>query len=116
MRVPNADGHRDIGAPTVTLNATGYKPLTIPIEMDVPKAIVEMSPAADQLKPGMNTITVTARDAATGEPAELRVMVGDRVLGNVNQPLQFEWPQGQKRPEIWVTSLYDQYSDAVVAK
>jgi hypothetical protein len=115
-RVPNADGHRDVVAPTVTLTATGYKPLTLPIELDVPKAIIEMTPAADQLKPGMNTITITARDAATGEPAELRVMANDLVLGNANQPLQLEWKQGQKRPEIWVTSLYDRYSDVVVAK
>lgn len=114
-RVASADGHHEIVAPSVTLSATGYKPLTIPIEMEIPKAIVEMVPAADQLKPGMNTITVNARDAETGKPAELRVMLGDRVLGNANQPLEFEWAQGEKRPEIWVTSLYNEYSDVVVA-
>ena len=113
-RVPNAQGHRDLVGPTLTLTATGYRPLTIPMPMEVPKAIVEMTPSVAELKPGTNTITVTARDAATGKPAELRVMAGDRVLGKTNLPLQLELAPGKKRPEIWVTSLYDRYSDVVV--
>ena len=114
-RVQNAQGHRDVVAPTMTLEATGYKPLTLPMAIEVPKLIVEMSPAATELKPGMNTFTITARDAATGQPVEIRVMANDLVLGNANGPVQLEIAAGKKRPEIWVTSLYDRYSDVVVA-
>lgn len=114
-RVPNANGHRDLIAPTMTLQATGYKPLTLPMAIEVPQLIVEMTPAATELKPGLNTFTITARDAKTGEPAEVRVMAGDLVLGNANAPVQLEIAAGKKRPEIWVTSLYDRYSDVVVA-
>jgi hypothetical protein len=114
--VTNAQGHRDLVGPTMTLTATGYQPLTIPMPVEVPKAIVEMTPPAAELKPGTNNITVTARDAATGKPAELRVMAGDRVVGKTNTPLQLELMPGKKRPEIWVTSLYHRYSDVVVAQ
>jgi hypothetical protein len=113
-QVTNAQGHRDLVGPTLTLTATGYEQLTMPIPIEVPKAIVEMTPSAAELKPGTNTITVTARDATTGKPAELRVMAGDRVLGKTNSPLQFELVPGKKRPEIWVTSLYSRYSDVVI--
>jgi hypothetical protein len=74
-----------------------------------------MTPPPAELKPGTNTITVTTLDAATGKPAEMRVMAGDRVLGKANAPLQFEWKRGEKRPEIWVTSLWNRYSDVVIA-
>ena len=114
-RVPNAQGHRDVVAPTITLAATGYKPLIVPIAIDVPNVRVEMSPAVSALQPGQNTITVTARDAATGAPVEMRVMAGDRVVGNTNLPLQLELTPGKKRPEIWVTSLFDRYGDVVIA-
>lgn len=114
-RVPNAQGHHDVVAPTLTMTATGYETLTMPVPIDVPTVNVEMSPAVNALKPGKNTITVTARDAATGAPVEMRVMAGDRVVGNTNLPLQFELAPGKKRPEIWVTSLFNRYSDVVVA-
>jgi hypothetical protein len=115
-RVPNAQGHFDVVSPTVTMTATGYKPVTFPIALDVPRLTVEMTPPVSKLKHGMNTITITARDAATGKPAAMRVMAGDRVIGRANAPFQFEWPRGKKRPEIWLTSLFDLYSDVVVAK
>jgi hypothetical protein len=114
-RVPNAQGHDDVIAPTVTFTAEGYEPVTVPITMNIPTLIVEMTPSAAELKRGTNTITVTTRDAATGKPVEMRVMAGDRVLGNANKPLQLEWERGEKRPEIWVTSLWSRYSDVVVA-
>jgi hypothetical protein len=115
-RVPNAEGHFDIVAPTVTLTAAGYKPLTFPMPIEVPKMIVEMTPSPDQLKPGKNVITVTARDVATGKPVEARVMAEDMAVGETNQPFELELTRRDKRPEIWVTSLFNQYSDAVVAK
>ncbi|HEU4889843.1 MAG TPA: hypothetical protein VFV49_18310 [Thermoanaerobaculia bacterium] len=113
--VPNAQGHRDFVPPSITFSAAGYEPVTIPIAMEVPKLTVQMTPSPSELKPGMNTITVTTIDAATNQPVEMRVMAGDRVLGKANTPLQLEWKHGQKRPEIWVTSLWDRYSDVVVA-
>jgi hypothetical protein len=114
-RVTNAQGRHDVVAPTMTLNATGYETLTLPIAMDVPKIVVEVSPSPDAWKIGANTITVIARDAATGEPAEMRVLAGDRVLGKTNIPLQVTFERGKKRPEIWMTSLYDRYGDVVIA-
>ena len=113
-RVPNAQGHTDVIAPTATFTFDGYEPLTIPIPMDVPKLVVEMTPS--ELKRGTNAINITVRDAVTGKPVEMRVMANDRVLGNANRaPLQLEWERGEKRPEIWITSLWDRYSDIVVA-
>lgn len=115
-RVATPEGHREFITPTATLTATGYQPLTFPIAIEVPKLIVEMTPSADQLKPGINTINVTTRDAATGKPVEMRVMAHDLVLGNSNGPVTLELKRGQKRPELWLTSLYDRYSDVVLAK
>jgi hypothetical protein len=115
-RVPNADGHFDVVAPTVTLTAAGYETLTFPMPIEVPKMIVEMTPSPDQLKPGKNVITVTARDAATGKPVEARVMAEDMVAGETNKPFELELTRRDRRPEIWVTSLFDMYNDAVVAK
>jgi hypothetical protein len=114
-RVTNAGKRSEIVRPTATLEATGYKTLTIPLPIEVPTAKVEMTPPVTQLKPGANTITVTAVDTATGNPVEMRVMAGDTVLGNTNQPLRLDLKRG-KRPEIWVTSLFDRYSDMVVAE
>jgi hypothetical protein len=115
-RVPNAQGHRDVVAPTATLKATGYQPYTFTIPVDVPRLVVEMSPSPDQLMVGKNSITVTARDAATGKPVRARVMAEDMALGDANTPLELTLTPKDKRPEIWVTSLYDRYSDVVVAK
>lgn len=114
-RVPNAEGHQDVVVPTATLEAKGYKPYTLTMPMAVSKMIVEMSPAAHQLKRGKNSVTITARDSETGKPVEARVMAGEYVLGDTNKPLELEIARGKKRPEIWVTSLYDRYSDVIVA-
>jgi hypothetical protein len=75
-----------------------------------------MTPSPDQLKPGKNIITVTARDAATGKPVEARVMAEDMAVGETNKPFELQLTRRDKRPEIWVTSLFDRYSDVVVAK
>lgn len=113
-RVPRADGHSDVVLPTVTLKATGYKPLTFKLNMDVPRMKVEMTPSTLQV--GKNTVTVTARDVATGAPVEARVMAGKMVAGRTNEPFELELTEQDQLPEIWVTSLYDRYSDAVVSK
>ena len=116
-RVPNADGHRDVVAPEVRIEAEGYKTITFRLPMEVPKLNVSMSPEPSKLKRGKNTVTITATDASTGKPVEARVMMGTHtVLGKTNVPFELELAKGQKRGEIWVTSLFDRYSDVVVAK
>jgi len=115
LRVPNADGHTDLVAPSLSVTAEGYTPVLLTMPMTPPKVIVEMSPSAAQLKPGKNSVTITARDADTNEPVELRVMLGKTILGDTNKPLALELKKGEKRPEIWATSLFDRYSDVVIA-
>jgi hypothetical protein len=115
-RVPNAQNHSDVVLPTATLVATGYEPLTIHFPVEIPAVKVTMSPLAAELKTGSNTITVTAVDSVTGKPVEMRVMAGETTLGDTNRPLQLELTAGTKLPEIWVTSLFDRYSDVVVAE
>lgn len=114
-RVPNAEGHSDVVPPMVTATAEGFATVKFPLPADVPKMIVSMSPAAARLHRGKNVVTVEAHDAKTGKPVEARVMFGDDVAGTTNQKITLEVPRG-KRPEIWVTSLFDLYSDTVVAK
>ncbi len=115
LRVPNADGHTDLAAPKITVTAENYAPVTLDIPMKPGQVIVEMNPPVSQLTRGKNTITVTARDAATNKPVELRVLAGETILGDTNKPLEIELKKGQKRPEIWATSLFNVYSDVVVA-
>ena len=114
-RVPNAQGHRDVVPPTLRVEASGYRTEKLQLPMEVSVMKVKMTPPASKLKRGRNTVTITAVDAATGEPVEARVMGGELVLGKTNVPFQLELKRGAKRPEIWVTSLYDRYNDVVVA-
>ncbi|HEX2059644.1 MAG TPA: hypothetical protein VHK90_02800 [Thermoanaerobaculia bacterium] len=115
-RVPNADGHTNVAPPTVTLTATGYEPLTLTLPMPEVHAMkVEMNPPASKLRRGTNTITVTATDAVTGKPVWGHVFAGTLLLGETNKPIELVWNKGEKRPEIWVTALYGQHHDAVVA-
>lgn len=113
IRVPNAAGHTDLLPPNVTVQAGGYPASTFRLSAAVPRAIVEMTPPASALRPGKNTVTVKARDAGTGKPVELRVMLGETAVGSSNAPITLVLPKG-KRPEIWVTSLFDRYSDMVI--
>jgi hypothetical protein len=110
FRVPNAQGHRDVVPPQVRIEAPGYRTESFRLPVEVPVMKVEMKPA--KLKRGKNKVTITALDSITGKPVEARVMGGEYVLGKTNQPLVIE-VKG-KRPEIWVTNLYDRYSDVVV--
>lgn len=115
VRVPNGQGHRDVVPPQVRLEAPGYQPVTFQLTMEVPKMTLKMEPDPSKLTPGRNIVTISAHDSATGEPVEARVMGGSAVLGKTNVPFELEIMKGQQRPEIWVTSLYDRYSDVVVA-
>ncbi|HEX8153649.1 MAG TPA: hypothetical protein VF698_11010 [Thermoanaerobaculia bacterium] len=112
VREPNADGHTNVVAPTVTVSFDSYPEVKFPLPVETPKMTLAMTPA--KLKRGRNTVTITAKDVATGQPVEARVMLGERVLGETNKPFALELKKGEKRPEIWVTSLFDLYSDAVV--
>lgn len=115
-RVPNAEGHTDLVAPNITIDFPYHRAVTIPMPTQVPKLIAELRPAADQLRPGKNTVTVHTRDAATGQPVETRVMIGGKAVADSNTPFVLEIKKGKKLPEIWVTSLFDRYSDVVVVK
>lgn len=115
VRVTNAAGHRDLKAPTVRIVAPGYREESFTLPMEVPALKLEMNPPLKKLKRGRNQVTVTAKDAETGEPVEARVMGGATILGKTNTPFELELGPGKKRPEIWVTSLYERYSDTVVA-
>lgn len=114
-RVPNAQGHRDLVPPKLTIEAEGYLPVTIDMPFDLPKLKLSMSPPPDKIRRGVNIVTITATDAATGKPVELRVMHGDEVVGESNKPFELELKRGEKRRELWVTSLYNTYNDVVVA-
>jgi len=114
--VPNAAGHRDLVIPNVIVTAAGYATATLPLPIHPPKVILEMQPPASQLHKGTNTVTVVAKDAVTGNPVEMRVLAGQKILGNTNKSLVLELPSGTKRPEIWATSLFHRYGDVVVAQ
>jgi hypothetical protein len=116
VRVPNAQGHSDVLPPEVRIESPGYKTVSFRLPVDVPKMTLKMDPDPSKLKRGKNTVTITATDATTGKPVEARVMGGSAVLGKTNVPFELEIVKGQKRPEIWVTSLFDRYSDVVVAR
>ncbi|MBV8517981.1 MAG: hypothetical protein JO197_11330 [Acidobacteria bacterium] len=114
-REPNASGHTDVVAPRLTLDTPGYPTMTFTMPYDIPKVVVDITPSPDSWKRGVtNTITVHAKDASNGKPVEMRVYANDLILGNTNQPLRLELARNAKLPEIWATSLFNQYSDVVV--
>jgi hypothetical protein len=115
IRVPNAEGHTDAVPLTAKVEKEGYETVTFLMPVDVQKMKVEMTPAADQLKPGKNSVTVTTIDARTGKPAEARVMIGNREVAPTNEPFELELKKGQKRKEIWVRCPFGRYGDVVVA-
>ena len=113
VRVPNAEGHTNMVPTTMTIAAAGYETIHLPVPTVVPRIIVSMSPPADKLRRGKNAVTVTATDSITGKPVEAQVYFGEATIGFTNQLI--EMTVGQKRPEIWVRSPFDAYSDVVVA-
>lgn len=115
QRVPNAQGHTDLVAPKVTVEGFGWPAVTLTMPVELSTMVIEMQPPVEKLKRGKNQVTFVARDAKTGEPVEARIMLGDHILGDTNKPLTIELKRGQKRPEIWATSLFDRYNDVVIA-
>ncbi len=114
VRIPNAQGLTDVIAPNITMTAAGHDSVVVPMPTAVQKVNVSMSPSAEKLHAGTNKVTVTVTDAATGKPAEGQVYLGDVTVGFANQPFDLTLPSG-KRPDLWVKSPYDAYSDAVLA-
>ncbi|MEO8035980.1 MAG: hypothetical protein ABI837_16195 [Acidobacteriota bacterium] len=113
-RVQNAAGHVDLVPPTVTVTADHYPPVIFKMPVAVPGLKLQLVPPATQLHPGKNTVTVFAADSVTGKPVELRVMFGGEIAGPSNSPIELQIERKAKRPEIWVTSLFKRYSDAVI--
>jgi hypothetical protein len=112
-RIKNAEGHDDLAPRTLTITAPYYPTVTMLTPTTPPRMVVEISPSLDKLKPGTHEVTVTAKDAETGKPVEGRVMVGDMVAGETNQPFELVVKKGQK-PDVWVTNLFNAYGDVVV--
>jgi len=113
-RVKAANGHSDVVAPNVTIKAPHYPDIHFKMPIEPRKLMIDLVPPARQLHAGKNTLTVVAKDETTGKPVELRVMYGDTPVGTSNEPIELMIDRKGKRREIWVTSLFDQYSDAVV--
>lgn len=125
VRVPNSEGHSDIVPPMVTFTTPAYPstadgppyPLVkFRLPAEIPTLAVEMKPGADKLHKGKNRVIISARDVDTGKPVEMRVVIGTDQIGNTNEPLVIDLEKSGHHPEIWLTSLYDRYSDVVVAK
>ncbi len=122
VRVPNSQGHTDLVPPMITVttpaypdvnNAPPYPVAKFRLAAAVPKLVVGMSP--ETLHKGSNRVMISAHDAATGTPVEMRVMVGPDAIGNSNEPLTIDLARSGHHPEIWLTSLYNKYSDVVIA-
>jgi hypothetical protein len=114
-RIPNAEGHTDLKPALVTIESPYYPKVTMDLPVKVPRMILEMSPPVGRLKPGENTVTISAHDADSGKLVEARVMIGERWGGDTNKPFKLNVPRrGEPLPEVWVTSLFDRYSDQVV--
>jgi hypothetical protein len=110
VRVPNAEGHEDSVPPMVTLNAAGYPPVSFRLDVEVPRVVVTSTPIRTGRR---NRVTVTVKDAATGEPVGGRVMAGKLGVGVTNQEFELDLRK-RKRPEIWLTELSNGASDVVV--
>jgi len=114
VEVQRADGHRDLLPPMVTITPENYPPVTFRLAAQPRTVVFEMTPPVSKLKRG-GMATISAKDSQTGEPVELRVLVGQSQAGDTNQPIVIDWPKNGKRPEIWARSLFNRYSDVVIA-
>jgi hypothetical protein len=104
----------EVVAPMVTITRPGYETIAFRMPVEARTMAVTMAPAQNKLKRGKNTVTVTAKDPVTGQPVEARVLVGERDMGEANQPFELELKRGEKPAEIRVRSSFDRYNDVVV--
>ena len=114
-RVPRADGHTDIVGPMITMKFDYYPTVRFRLAMDIPQMAAKLEADPTLSRPGKHAVKVTATDKASGATVEAEVMLGTVAIGETNLPLTIERKKGGKLPEIWVTSLFDRYSDVVVA-
>ncbi len=112
VRTLRADGHHDLVPPMVTVQGERYPAVTFRMPYDVPVLKTAITPSS-KLRRGKNRITVTSVDSVTGKPIEMRVMAGTRTIGDTNKPIDADLGSA-KIPEIWITSLFDRYSDVVI--
>lgn len=117
VREKNAQGHTDVLPPMVTFKTdAGYPDVQFRLPTPQPRVTVTIDPPLSKLKAGVeNHVVVKAVDADSGKPAEMQVLLGDGTAGDTNQPITLQWPKGTKRPELWAKSLFDLYSDVVIA-
>ena len=114
-RVKGPNGHEELVPPMVTVKKDGYETINFRMPIEVHSMAVSMTPDPAKLKPGKNTVTVTATDPVSGKPVDARVLIGYRDVAEANVPFDLEVKKGEKREEIWVRSSWDRYHDTVVA-
>lgn len=115
VRVPRPDGHSDVVPATMTISAPGYETVTTPTPTAVPAMVVSVVPPVAHWKRGRNVVHISAVDSLTGKPVEAQVYAGTRTLGFTNSGVKFTVDAKGRRPEIWIRSPFDAYSDVVVA-
>lgn len=109
VRTKNAAGRVEATAPLVTITADGYAPVTMRMPVDVPQVVVTTTPA---LRRGRTQrVTISAKDAKTGEPVTGRVVVGNKTAGQIGQRLKLDL---RKNAEVWLADLSDGASDVQV--
>jgi hypothetical protein len=115
VRLAGADGHEQSIGPTVTVAAEGYPAVTFRMPVEVPRLIVSVEPPAASLRAGKNhQVTISVRDAISGEPVNGRVMAGKLIVGRTNHPFELDL-RNRKRPEIWIAQASNGASDVVVS-
>lgn len=115
VRIPRADGHSDVVPVTMTIAAPGYETVSTPTPTTVSAMLVSVSPPVAKWKRGMNAIHIEATDSLTGKRVEAQVYAGTETIGFTNNTVEFRVGEKGKRPEIWIRSPFDAYSDVVVA-
>ena len=114
LHVKNADGRKETLAPTITVTAQGYPPVSFRMPVVIPTVTVTVEPKLESLRTGKSQdVTVKVVDAQTGELVEGRVIANNKVLGPTNEPFKLDVRKG-KRPDIWVIELSNGASDVLV--
>jgi len=114
LHVKNAEGHKESLAPTITVTAQGYPPVSFRLNVAVPTVTVTVEPKLESLRTGKShEVTVKVVDAQTGEPVEGRLISNNKELGAANTPFKLDLRKS-KRPEIWLIELSNGASDVQV--
>ena len=109
VRTKNAAGHVQASAPLVTITADGYTPVTMRMPVDVPQVVVTTTPA---LRCGRTQrVTISVKDATTGELVLGRVVVGNTTAGPIGRRLKLDL---RKNAEVWLADLSNGAADVQV--